>query len=381
MGNGDSKESKHVKVSYPSKDKSPQERFFEARFGGIYDQLIEKYKKIDKESFKSIFGEELQEVLWNYYSSPPEDIITKERYINKTEPFYNNNNKIWKEIFPSPESFIKHIFLTAKIEEKSNDKQLIDNIISIINKTSINDFIQCECPRMHYTIQHSIINSVDFKDQYEYDFSSNILTPFQMFIVNASINPIIFNNKDLHFNAWTKLYDSTIHGVSVNRFENNIFDYKKPTITILKFHDGSIFVIALDQEWRNSVKNYGGNNTSVIQIKPTFKKEDKPDTFYCNLKLKSAPQGVMFGKFLQIDSDFSNIDDIEVWGVGDEEDLIKQKKQKLWYKQEADKRRKVPLPGMWDENPDKVILEMGGIKLHNERRDFDRPDDTIARKF
>uniref|UniRef100_A0A0K0G2R2 TLDc domain-containing protein n=1 Tax=Strongyloides venezuelensis TaxID=75913 RepID=A0A0K0G2R2_STRVS len=377
MGNTES-EHKRSKKSVESK-----KQFIESRFAIYYNELIEKYNKLDADSFTKIFGDELCNALWNYYSSPSEDSISLNTFVNKTEPLFETDHKIWVEIFQEPEEFIKACFLAGGIEERKDDEIFKDSIIGNMKKDGIYKFIQNECPRLFDGIREHVICSLTKTPKIVQEYTSSILTPFQMLFIKASLNPVIYHNKEgkHNHNKWTKLFDSSSHGVSINRFETHVYDYKKPTVTIFKLTNDQIIVIALDEEWKNSTNTYGGNNTSIIQLKPKFEREDKSGGFRCNLKLKSAPMGISFGKALKIDKDFSNVHDIEVWGCGGEDDLVSQMKQKNWYKKEAEKRSKVPLPGAWDENPDKMILEMGGVKLNNERRDFDRPDDTIARKF
>lgn len=50
---------------------------------------------------------------------------------------------------------------------------------------------------------------------------------------------------------------------------------------------------------------------------------------------------------------------IEVWGCAGMEALDEQRKMKHRHKLQTERNARVPLPGKWDDNPDKAILEMG----------------------
>ncbi|XP_065061200.1 uncharacterized protein LOC135688317 isoform X2 [Rhopilema esculentum] len=190
------------------------------------------------------------------------------------------------------------------------------------------------------------------------------------------------------FYTWNIIYDSNEHGLSLNRFKHKCLNYPSPTVTLVRFTNGLLLALALDEPWRDSSDRFGGSYSCLLEILPTCNSIlEAQNIFYLRETARSAPKGLLVGQGLppkiKIESDLSSavlvykgsttedIAKIEVWGCGGVLAVAAQKKQLDWEKNEIEKMRKVKRPGRWDDNPDKQILEMAGIQTsHNQRGDM-----------
>ncbi|CAH8522682.1 unnamed protein product [Heterobilharzia americana] len=65
------------------------------------------------------------------------------------------------------------------------------------------------------------------------------------------------------------LYNSTSHGMSLTRLLELTFDYNGPVIVLLKAKE-FLFCLLSDQGLKESLKPFGGDNSFLYQIEPTF---------------------------------------------------------------------------------------------------------------
>jgi len=241
------------------------------------------------------------------------------------------------------------------------------------------------CPRLCQSVQQRVLEVFLQSSSREEPLPrSEILSPVQMFIIQRCLPTTIhfpkqnashMSEDEIGGTEWIRLYSSTEQGISVNRFETNAMDYKGSTVCIFKMTDGDICAIAADQEWRHSLKRFGGPNTILFRFHPKFARIDSGDSpsLYCNFKNRSDAFGISFGRHFSVDGEFSNVSEVEVWACSGEEALQEQKKQKLWQKRQA--QRHAVVPRNWDDNPDKAVLEMAGFTFSAERRDQRPPDE------
>jgi hypothetical protein len=105
-----------------------------------------------------------------------------------------------------------------------------------------------------------------------------------------------------------------------------------------------------------------------------------------NTKSKVLKQGLIFGynqtkPILKIDTDFHFIEheeasgdtvlSVEAWGCGNQAAELEQEKMKKWEKNQIEKMKKVKLNAEWNDNADRAILDLAGIKTeHSERGDL-----------
>ncbi|XP_072031361.1 uncharacterized protein [Amphiura filiformis] len=185
---------------------------------------------------------------------------------------------------------------------------------------------------------------------------------------------------------WSILYSSEDHGLSLNRFKHHVFGYRGPTVLILRCDGDYVYAVAIDVEWRDGIQPWGGANCHIIRISPDFQiLEDGDNMVVFNDKSRNIPKGVWIGRDsrnrkLHIEEGFetvthnfqtSRIKCMEVWGCGDPSAKTAQSKQKKTELRDAEKHSKVKLPGHWDENPDKMILDWGGVKVNHAEYAYD----------
>ncbi|KJH53117.1 hypothetical protein DICVIV_00615 [Dictyocaulus viviparus] len=130
--------------------------------------------------------------------------------------------------------------------------------------------------------------------------------------------------------------------------EHLISDYSSEILTPMQIH---------------SLNRYGGPKTRLFQVSPNLTEWSSPSPIYCNFKIRSSSYGISFSDVLKIDKELGN-----VWGCASSNTLEDQQRLRDWQNNQAEKNRKVPLPGNWEDNPDKSILEMAGFQFSNERK-------------
>ncbi|KAL3856227.1 hypothetical protein ACJMK2_011004 [Sinanodonta woodiana] len=191
--------------------------------------------------------------------------------------------------------------------------------------------------------------------------------------------------------SWTLLYDSCEHGLSLNRFTHHISSYNGPTITLISFEGRNMYCVAEDKGWSEGPSRFGEEDMMIIQLTSAYRvvqaKIISPRIFGGPMVLwneheRSLPQGIKIGKddksaVLFIPSDFDKIQHygvnccltrIEVWGCGGTEAKKAQQKQKQWERKDIEKHRgrKLKLETNWNENPDKQLLNWGGIQTDHQ---------------
>ncbi|KAK3710651.1 hypothetical protein QZH41_011003, partial [Actinostola sp. cb2023] len=179
---------------------------------------------------------------------------------------------------------------------------------------------------------------------------------------------------------WTMLYNSTSDGQSFNRFKHHCFQYSGPTVVLMLIESGPIIVAAIDSNWKESSSPWGKSNCILLQIQQNLQILQRGENMvFLNERVRGFPTGILFGSSLhkpqvslgidltsailhyKYDTTPHNITRIEVWGCAGLVAKEKQKEQQRWERKQAEKLQKVKLPGKWDENPDRALLEMAGV--------------------
>uniref|UniRef100_A0A915EEE9 TLDc domain-containing protein n=1 Tax=Ditylenchus dipsaci TaxID=166011 RepID=A0A915EEE9_9BILA len=373
-------------ASHTPKSNAPNPQLVSA-----FDRISESQQSISHTKFQEKFGKHISEGLWKYLKGGSEDSeLTKEQFYQNGQSLLMGSDELIRVMMPV--DLLLNACLEANdIQEEEKDKKFLESLQQdmTINGDTCGSIIQWKnnvCPRLCQTLQDKILDVFFGRSRPSGMIQSDILSTTQAFILCHCLPTTVFfpqlesqsQSEEQNVNKqWTKLYSSVSQGISINRFEANCFNYKGATVAIFKLTNEDIYAIAADQEWRHSVKKFGGPNSILFQLHPLFKRIDaESPAIYCNFKTRSStPLGLTFGRGqFSLDGDMANLFDMEVWGCAGGGALEEQQKQKLWLKRQAEKNSTVPMPGNWDDNPDKSIMEMHGFQFSNERNN-DRPAD------
>uniref|UniRef100_A0A1I7UX03 TLDc domain-containing protein n=1 Tax=Caenorhabditis tropicalis TaxID=1561998 RepID=A0A1I7UX03_9PELO len=370
----------HSKKKSVSESKSDVETTSEnPQLDEYFNRISDGKDAVSAEKLRQLFDQDLAESLLNYFAgSKSEKYVTREQFHRKFTPLYGTSTDIYVKILQPVYHFIKVCSDSAGAGAIQGDEQFIKKLVEKMTsgKTgeeatqSMISWRREHCEKFTQAVQNRVVSAVTGSRNNNPDYSSDILTPLQMWYLQSALPNFYFPAKpsetpgDGH---WTPLYTSLQHGISTNRFETFVFDYRGPTVTIIRLKDEKVVAVASDQEWRHSGSRFGGPFTSFFEFRPEIRRIDGANSIYCNLKLRSAAFGLNFKDELKIGKDFDEVLDIEVWGCAGAGTLADQQKLKNWQKQQAEKHKKVPLPGNWDDNPDKTLLEMAGFQFSNER--------------
>ncbi|XP_067015802.2 uncharacterized protein [Anabrus simplex] len=184
---------------------------------------------------------------------------------------------------------------------------------------------------------------------------------------------------------WVPLYNSGTHGLGANRFVHHVFNYRGPTVTILRGEQGVEFCIAADTEWKETHQYWGGEDCMVLQMLPQYHVIERgPKLLYFNTSIRGYPKALRAGldprkpaidvcdgfsviKYLEIPY---TLNDIEVWGCGTEQSREAQLEVKKWEVKQAERQRQVKLRSEdWLDHPDRYLLELAGRQTYASSSD------------
>ncbi|XP_065183678.1 uncharacterized protein LOC135814479 [Sycon ciliatum] len=185
---------------------------------------------------------------------------------------------------------------------------------------------------------------------------------------------------------WNLLYNSRDQGLSLNRFKHHVMDYRGPNVCCIRCDRDTVFALGVDGEWRESSTAWGGNECVLAQLRPAVcPLASGPRLLVLNEKTRGIRLGLSVGRdqsrpALTIDESLDKLTvspppsssagqsreqltvrAVEVWGCGGADLQDAQRKQKDWDKKQVERRRQVKRPGRWEENPDAMLLEWGGV--------------------
>ncbi|KAM3957867.1 uncharacterized protein ACR2FA_008135 [Aphomia sociella] len=179
---------------------------------------------------------------------------------------------------------------------------------------------------------------------------------------------------------WVPLYRARSHGRGANRFLHHALSYRGPTVLLLRAA-ARLAALAVDAEWTETHRYWGGPDCALMQLFPTFSLLERgPKMVYLNTSIRGYPRGLRAGAdprqpLLALDEGFDTLtfqgvpyalDDIEVWGCGDQASRETQLEIKKWEVREAERQRQVKLSAAdWIEHPDRYLLELAGRPQYN----------------
>lgn len=279
-----------------------------------------------------------------------------------------------------------------------------------INKSQLQQWILSEFPEIFYGYSNWILNRIKEKsmlvsmnlNETNRDLSEymNVVTTWYLcsnlssvYLKGLSVENVSQHEKlknCLLNNKWTKLFASDRDGLSLNRFQNHVFNYKGPTVIFFHCDSEACYCVCSDQEYRESPTPYGSSQIKVFQLWPRFKDYEITNSskcIYLNTRSKGLRLGFIFGDgelspILKIDENFQYVNHeskhsdllvaCEAWGCGDANSLERQLDLKKWESKQIEKMRTVKLNGGdWNEHADKAILDLAGVTTeHAQRGDF-----------
>ncbi|GMS88183.1 hypothetical protein PENTCL1PPCAC_10358, partial [Pristionchus entomophagus] len=325
------------------------------------------------------FGDDYGDLLWEYFTEGDRSTtVSLDRFAHKATPLFGSSTDVYVKIAGGGENLLRISSGLVDCAPNEETDEIYQNVLQDMKSfgddwNAAVEWKHAEAARAADPLQlrfHAAFSTIPVPSVP----ASHIVSPFCMFFLRAAIPPSYLPPQNTE---WSILYSSVTSGMSTSRFESCVFGYKSRTLTLMRTGRG-LFAIGADQEWRHSLSPFGGADAFCMRLSPgPIARHTGASSLHCNLKVRASKMGISWkgGVDLDLDKDLSQVLEMEVWACGGSKHLEEHAKLKVWQKNQTEKLKKVPLPGNWDDNADKTILEMAGFQFSNERNNDPKPEE------